>query len=243
MSWWDQVFRYCERGSDPSFWAEPLNAVSNAAFILAAIAAGVSFARKPRFEPAPGVAALIGLVLVIGIGSFLFHTYATRWAAMADVIPIGIFMLSYLGYALRTYLKLDWLWVAIGLVVFIAALQIAGSIDCPPGFFSSEAARGACLNGTGGYVPAFLAMLVIGAVLAFKRHKAGGYLFCAGLIFFVSMLFRIVDWELCSYTRIAGSAVGTHFMWHVLNAATLYLLLMAAVHHGQRIRDGKIPAD
>jgi len=109
VSWWDQVFRYCERGSDPSFWAEPLNAVSNAAFILAAIAAGISYTRRPRNEPAPGVIALILLVFIIGIGSFLFHTFATRWAAMADVIPIGIFMLSYLGYALRSYLKLNWL--------------------------------------------------------------------------------------------------------------------------------------
>lgn len=236
MSWWDQVFRYCERGSDPSFWAEPLNAVSNAAFILAAIAAGISYTRRPCNEPAPGVIALIVLVFIIGIGSFLFHTFATRWAAMADVIPIGIFMLSYLGYALRTYLKLNWLWVAVGLVIFVAALQIAGAIDCRPGFFSPASARGACLNGTGGYVPAFLAMMGIGAVLALKSHKAGGYLLCAGLVLFASMLFRIVDLELCSETRIAGGVIGTHFMWHLLNAATLYLLLMAAVHHGQRIR-------
>lgn len=236
MSWWDQVFRYCERGSDPSFWAEPLNAVSNAAFILAAIAAGISYTRRPRNEPAPGVIALILLVFIIGIGSFLFHTFATRWAAMADVIPIGIFMLSYLGYALRTYFKLNWLWVAIGLVIFIAGLQVAGSVDCRPGFFSSEATRGACINGTGGYVPAFIAMLGIGAVLACKRHKAGTYLIWAGLTFFASMVFRIVDWELCSHTRVAGSPVGTHFMWHILNAATLYLLLMAAVRHGRRVR-------
>lgn len=236
VSWSDQVFRYCERGSDPSFWAEPLNAVSNGAFIIAAVAAGISFVRQPRPEPAPGLAILITLVLVIGVGSFLFHTFATRWSAQADVIPIGIFMLAYLGYALRMYLKLGWVWVAVGLAVFIGALQLAGDVQCRPGLFSSSSAPGPCLNGTAGYVPAFLAMLGIGAVLQVRGHRAASYLLLASATFLISMVFRTVDLELCSLTRVAGSAIGTHFLWHFLNAATLYLLLMAAVRHGHRPR-------
>lgn len=230
MTWSAQVFRYCERGSDPSFWAEPLNAVSNGAFLIAAVAAAVSLARQPRSEPAPGVTALIGLVLVIGVGSFLFHTFATRWSALADVIPIGVFMLAYLGYALRVYLKLNWIWTAVGLALFVGALQAADSIPCRPGLLTATA--GPCLNGTIGYVPAFLAMVGIGSVLRFKRHPAAPYLVLAGCIFFASMLFRTVDLELCALTRLAGTAFGTHFLWHLLNATTLYLLLMAAVRHG-----------
>ena len=70
MSWSDQVFRYCERGADPGFWAEPVNALSNAAFLLAAIAAVVVMARQPgggkgRWPEQ----VLIALVFVIGIGS------------------------------------------------------------------------------------------------------------------------------------------------------------------------------
>ena len=41
--------------------------------------------------------ALILNVFVIGVGSFLFHTYATPRASAADVISIGVFMLVYLG--------------------------------------------------------------------------------------------------------------------------------------------------
>jgi len=237
VSWSDQVFRYCERGADPSFWAEPLNAASNGAFIVAAIAAGISLARQPRARRAPGVATLIALVFVIGVGSFLFHTYATRWAAQADVIPIGIFMLAYLGFALRVYLAANWLWTAAGLALFIGAMQFAGSIECRPGLFSTPAAAsGPCLNGTAGYVPAFLAMLGIGAVLRVKSHPASVYLLLAGVVFLVSMLFRTVDLELCALTRLAGAPVGTHFLWHLLNATTLYLLLMAATRHGLGIR-------
>lgn len=228
MSWSAQVFRYCERGSDPSFWAEPLNAITNGAFILAALLAAIALWRQRPPKPPLGIIILIALVFTIGIGSFLFHTFATFWAAQADVIPIGIFMLAYLGYALRVYLRLGWLWVLTGLTAFIGALRIADGIRCPPGFLGFGSG-GSCFNGTVGYVPAFLAMVGIGLVLQTKRHPAARYVLLAGAVFLVSMVFRTVDLELCAHTRIAGTVVGTHFMWHLLNATTLYLLLMAAV--------------
>lgn len=234
MSWSAQVFRYCERGLDPAFWGEPLNAITNGAFILAAIVAAIAYARQPKERSAPEVLALIALVFVIGVGSFLFHTFATRWAGLADVIPIGIFMLAYMGYALRAYLKLGWILTAVGVALFIAALQYAGTIQCRPGLISvTAAARGPCLNGTVSYAPALVAMIGIGAVLLLKRHPAAPYLLAAGAIFFFSMLFRIVDPETCTLTTVYGRPLGTHFLWHVLNAATLYLLLLAAVRHGR----------
>jgi len=36
MKWTDHIDGYCER-LDPSFWSEPVNAVTNAAFVIAAI--------------------------------------------------------------------------------------------------------------------------------------------------------------------------------------------------------------
>jgi len=39
--------------------------------------------------------AVIILAAMIGIGSFLFHTFATNWAAQADIIPIWMFIGSY----------------------------------------------------------------------------------------------------------------------------------------------------
>jgi hypothetical protein len=235
MTWSEQVFRYCERGQDPGFWAEPLNAITNAAFLLAALAAALELQKRGDLA----AAALIALVCVIGAGSFLFHTLATRWAGLADTLPIVTFMLGYLGYALRVYLGLGWIWTALGLLGFFGALQYADTIPCRPGLISvAEAARGPCLNGTVGYVPAFLAMLGIGGTLAFRRHPAAGYLLGAAGIFFLSMAFRTVDLEICALTRIGGRALGTHFLWHFLNAATLYLLLRAAVRHGGRVRAG-----
>lgn len=235
MSWSDQVFRYCERGADPSFWGEPLNAVSNGAFIIAAVAAEVTVARQPPGgRSSPGVMALILLVFAVGIGSFLFHTVATRWASLADVIPIGLFMLAYLGFALRAYLGAGWIATIIGLALYLVALRFAGGIECWAGLINVVAAAKHCLNGTAGYAPALIAMLGIGGVLALKRHPAGRYLVAAGGVFLVSMVLRTIDFEICDLTRISGRALGTHFMWHVLNAITLYLLLRAAVRTERR---------
>jgi hypothetical protein len=235
VAWTDQIFRYCERGADPSFWAEPLNATTNAAFLLAGVAALAEIARQPSRTRGVAETLLALLVLVIGTGSFLFHTYATRWAAIADTGPIGLFMLAYLAYALRVLLRLSWLTTAAGIVLFIAALKFAGDMECRPGLLSvTAAARGPCLNGTAGYLPAFLAMAAIGLVLALKRHPAWRYLLPAALVFLVSMVFRTVDLEVCALTRMLGKARGTHFLWHLLNATTLYLLLAAAIRHGRR---------
>lgn len=231
----DQIFRYCERGADPSFWAEPLNAATNAAFLLAGLAALTEIARKPSGERSVAEVLLALLVLVIGVGSFLFHTYATRWAAIADTGPIGLFMLAYLAFALRVLLRLSWLSTVVGVLLFVAALKLAGDIECRPGLLSvTAAARGPCLNGTAGYLPAFLAMAGIGLVLAQRRHSAWRHLVPAALVFLASMAFRTIDLEVCALTRVLGKARGTHFLWHLLNATTLYLLLLAAIRHGRQ---------
>jgi hypothetical protein len=241
MSWSDQLFRYCERGQDASFWAEPLNAISNGAFMIVAAAGAAALWRRQvtarRDDPDRwALWALVALVAIIGAGSFAFHTFATRWAALADVAPIGAFMLGYLAYALRRYVDLAWWAVVFGLVVFVAALQIAGSIECRPGLLAvTAAARGPCLNGTLGYAPALLAMLAIGSWLVLASDRAtGAMLLTAGAVFAVSMVLRTVDFEVCAATRLLGKARGTHALWHLCNALTLYLLLRAAIERSGR---------
>ena len=235
MAWSDQVFSYCERGGDPSFWAEPLNAVSNGAFIIAGLVAAWQLARSARADRALFEWCLVLLVLVIGTGSFLFHTYATQWAILADTIPISLFMLAYLGFALRRFVGLPWIGVALALLLFYAAIQFAQGLHCSNELLPVTRAAGKrCFNGTLGYAPAFAALLLVGGVLLWQRHPAARYLLAAGLVFFVSMVFRTIDFEVCGLTRFAGRALGTHFLWHILNATTLYVLLVGALHHGRR---------
>lgn len=238
MAWREQIFIYCERGQDPAFWAEPLNAVTNGAFIIASVLAARELLRQPEGRGRAAESLLVALVLVIGTGSFLFHTYATRWAQLADTAPIALFMLAYLAYVLRRFIGLNWAFVALGLMLFYLSLRYAGQIDCRPALLPVTAASGArCLNGSLGYVPALLTLAFMSAVLAALRHPAWRYLSSASAVFLVSLTFRTVDVELCDLGRLAGRAVGTHFAWHVLNAITLYILLIAALRHG-RVRSG-----
>src|SRR3984893_1401051 len=95
---------YCER-ADPSFWAEPVNALTNAAFLIAALLAFLEWHRRSRRDMAQ--LALIGVVALVGLGSFLFHTIATRGAALLDVIPIAVFIYGYFFLALRRLLRLS----------------------------------------------------------------------------------------------------------------------------------------
>ncbi|RME99419.1 MAG: hypothetical protein D6773_12945, partial [Alphaproteobacteria bacterium] len=110
MGAWEQVGCYCERGLDPGFWAEPLNATSNIAFLAASLMAYADYRARAQPQADPPAARfllfLILWVMVIGAGSFVFHTLATVWARLADVIPIAIFVLAYLFFAARRFLRL-----------------------------------------------------------------------------------------------------------------------------------------
>jgi hypothetical protein len=79
---------YCER-LGPGLWAEPLNALTNASFLVAAWFSWRMAARQQRLTS--GVWLLIGLMIAIAIGSGFFHTFATNWARILDVVPILIF--------------------------------------------------------------------------------------------------------------------------------------------------------
>jgi hypothetical protein len=231
---YEHVFRYCERGQDPSFWAEPLNAISNVAFLIAAAAAYVRWRDRPPYERSRFTLFLIALVFVIGIGSFLFHTFANGWSGAADVIPIGAFMLSYLGFALIKLAGFGWRETAFGMGAFILACAGAGQIgrhDGHIGFLTSVpgGADSLFMNGSAGYLPALAALFLLGLRLFRDRRPSGAPMLAASGVFLVSVALRSLDFTLCDAVAIGGRRVGTHFLWHLLNAATLYLLLLAAL--------------
>lgn len=223
MDFTRQLYNYCERGFDGAFWAEPLNAATNAAFVIAGIAALVLLARQPAGARPLRHMALAVLMIVIGTGSFLFHTYATVWAMLADVIPIWIFMLAYLAVALHDFFRLRLAWVVILTAAFAIILWAAGTVQCD---------GGACMNGSLGYMPAVAALWIIAFALIARRHPAAAHLLLAALVLSVSVSLRTVDRTWCEATVIGGYRAGTHFLWHLLNALTLYILTQAAILHG-----------
>lgn len=220
-SWFEPVRAYCER-TDAAFWAEPLNAVSNGAF-LAAAGAAVLRERMGRYQD-PAALVLAGLVAVVGIGSFLFHTLANRWSMLADVIPIGLFIYAYFLLAMRRFLGLSAPVAAALTVAFaVASFGLAPAIDVVTGLSSA-----ALSNGSIDYLPAVLALVGVGTALLLAagpaQRAAGLSLIGIAALFLLSLTFRTIDRSVCP-----GLTVGTHFLWHLLNAAVLYGLIAVAL--------------
>lgn len=220
MDWHRQVDAYCERVG-PAFWAEPVNALTNLSFILAALW-GVRAIRRhgPR-----DIAAwwLVLLVVAVGVGSFLFHTVATVWAAVADVVPITLFIVSYLVLTIRRYFEAAWWRAALVGLAFLPAAEALGRVVA--------GAAGDGLNGSEGYLPALAALVVCGVWLGRRRHPAGAALLVAAGVFAVSLTFRTLDDALC-----ARFPLGTHFLWHILNGVLLGWLLVTFARHGRPYR-------
>jgi hypothetical protein len=212
MDWSAPVSLYCER-SDASFWAEPFNAATNAAFLIAAAAAFWRW-RSAAGRDLPALALII-IVVAVGLGSFTFHTVATRGAALADVIPIAIFIYGYLLLALRRFLHVS-RGAALAIVVAFAAAAQALAALVPPRF----------LNGSVGYLPALTALIAVAAATdgATRRN-----LTVAAMVFSLSLALRTADLSVCGIFPI-----GTHFLWHVLNAVVLYVLLRRAIEATDR---------
>ena len=228
-----KIFAYCERGLDPGFWAEPFNAITNFGFIIAALYAMWELSRRPKEEPKLFRYLLAANVFIIGVGSFLFHTLATPEASAADVIPIGVFMLVFLGYALHVFVGLPVLAVLPMIGAFAYLIRQAMQVQCDAlGFGWTLLEKTNCLNGSFGYLPALAAMLMIGAWLAARRHAAAPYVLGAAVVFMVSVSFRATDRIWCNTISVMDKPIGTHFLWHTLNSIVLFLLLLAVIRHG-----------
>jgi hypothetical protein len=111
----DPIDAYCER-LGPGLWAEPVNALTNLAFILAAVAAASRLGR-----PAPPLGLALAVILgAIGVGSGLFHTFANPLTALLDVGAIAAFVLVYIYAVNRHVLGWPAMAAALGLLAFVA---------------------------------------------------------------------------------------------------------------------------
>jgi len=203
---------YCERTS-PAFDAEPINALTNIAYVVAGLAAWRLSRRRPNPDAAGLIAALIASVFAVAVGSFLFHTVGTVWASWADVVPILVFMLLMLWVTLRRFFGWPVAVTAISLVIF-------GGLTV-----SAEAFVPARLLWGGAYaVPSLVLLFGAGSALVALRAPAGWAYLSAGGLFVLSFVFRTLDMPYC-----AAWPTGLHFFWHLLNATLVFLLIRAVI--------------
>lgn len=236
MNFGEHVFLYCERGTNPALLAEPINAVSNVAFLLAGLIGLQLVLWRPPEERSSDQILLPVLVLFIGLGSLAFHLYADQGTSLADVLPISVFMLVYLGFALNRFLGVPPGFTVLLVIGFAAIVALTMQIQCGEGAIGFPGAElkdaKPCLNGSLFYLPALAALIVVGLILHERGQKAAPWLLWAAAIFAISITLRSLDLALCDKVLIEGRKVGTHFAWHILNALTLFLLLRASLDAG-----------
>jgi Ceramidase len=200
MDPWRRLDLYCER-TDPGFWSEPANALTNVAFLVAAV---LVWRRAAGARDGQVLAVLIAL---ISLGSFLFHTLATVWAAWLDQGAIALYIYVFLWLFLARVAGLPW-WGALGGLGVFAVASRALTAQFPPGSF----------NGSYAYFPALLALALLAAYAGQRRRQGSARLAAATGVFVVAIVCRSVDQTLCE-----SWPLGTHFLWHCLIAVVAYL--------------------
>ena len=194
---------YCER-TGPGLLAEPLNAVSNGSFIIAAWAAWRLAGGWGRLSA--GLRTLLALSTSVGIGSGLWHTLATASAMILDVVPIFLFIVWFLWLYARNVMRMPTPLALASMAAFVGASYYA------QGF-------GDLLNGSVAY-----AVLALGVFHARERSAARYALLGAAAAYARALGFRAIDQEVCS-----AFPIGTHFLWHSLTGLTAYLAMRTMV--------------
>lgn len=209
MAWLDAVDGYCERLT-PGYWAEPVNAVTNLAFV---VAAAVMWRRTAGL---PLARAMVLVLAVIGVGSYLFHTHANRVTGVMDVIPIVAFILLYVFAASRDFLRLTPWRAGLATVAFLPyAAATVPLWSMVPGLGSSA-----------GYAPVPVLILVYAWLLRRRAPATAQGLAAGAGLLVLSLVFRTVDEPLCGVLPM-----GTHFLWHLLNAVMLGWMINVYVRH------------
>jgi hypothetical protein len=206
---------YCERQSQPNFFAEPLNLITNLGFIIGAVLVFIFLKRnKMLIAKNFDILFLTFTLALIGVGSGAFHAIPNVITLNFDVIPIGIFIHFYLITFFIRILNLNLIKSILLVIAFIFAGYATGK------YFSADT-----LNGTIMYVPTYFTLLIMIFVMFLKQNQLYLHLINTAIVWTFSLAARTVDMQLCPYTM----NIGTHFIWHLLNAVVLYRLIMLVV--------------
>jgi hypothetical protein len=199
---------YCER-TDASLWSEPVNAITNLSFFIAAYFAYKLWKDSSRKKDS---LALVILAAIVGIGSSIFHTFATGWAKLADIIPIAIFIHVAVCSIFYRVFK------------FKFPLALLCTILFGAGSFYFKDLMPAKYNNFALYTPTLIFMTALSVGLAIRKNLLFKYFGLVAVLFAASLGFRTIDMQVCEQF-----ALGTHFMWHLVNGAVLYFAIRALI--------------
>ena len=219
----EDIDKYCERIS-PDLWSEPLNIASNLAFLISGLLLIRLYHSRLNEQQRKDwdIQGLIVLLFIIGIGSSLWHIYAKSWSLYTDVIPILLFInigiISCLYRVVGCSLSLT-----IGLFLFYQLFNFSLQSIFERDF----------LNGSIFYLPTWLLLIGISVVLKRSNNEYSQQFLGIMFVFTFALLFRTIDLGICSVVPI-----GTHFIWHMMSAYMMYLLVRILILNSIRVQTG-----
>lgn len=208
----------CERHAE-GFLAEPLNAVSNLAFIYVSIAIYRYYKANEdvTIRQIWDVKVMTLLIFIIGVNSIIFHTYPTQTTELMDTIPIVMFILIYFVSVIFRIGKCTKFQATVCFVAFIGFTHM----------LIHQFPR--ALNDSIGYLSSMISLIVIAVYLHLRARPSSQYFMLAAIIGVVSLFCRAIDREVCDVWPY-----GTHFLWHLFNATLLYILMKQIIRNVNR---------
>lgn len=197
---------YCERTNEQIF-NEPVNAISNIFFIIVSLSL-IKILRRNQSNKIYYIQPI--LIFFIGIGSFLFHLKPNIITLYSDVIPIFLFSLSFIFFFNRDVININYLNNALLFLLFFFLF-----------LFITPKLNYEILNGSEFYFANYFFLTMYTIWLYLKKSDFFQLLLLGFIFFNLSILLRSLDNHICEYFSI-----GTHFLWHFLNAYLLKILTL-----------------
>lgn len=208
----------CERHG-LGWLAEPLNVVSSFAFMAVAISIYRYYKREEDLQRKWiwDIHALTFITFLIGFNSVLFHAFPNPTTELMDTLAIVFFIIIYFWSVLFRIGRCNLFQASICFIAFVGFSHI----------FVHQFPN--ALNDSIGYLSSMIALIMIAVHLHLKARPSSQHFMLAAIIGVCSLFCRAIDKEVCPMLPI-----GTHFLWHTLNATLLYILLKQIVRNVNR---------
>jgi hypothetical protein len=195
-----------------------MNAWSNGAFLIAAIAGWRLLSLSPNAKAHRTIRALTLLAALAGIGGYLFHRSDAPYAKWGETVPILAFMLLYVWLLLRRFFHWNFV-IAIPVLALYAAAV----------YWLETRAPGSAPFGRAMNLPTLVLFLLAAIGFLLRLREAFWPMLWALVLLLASSVASTAGAQICPLLGL-----GTHVIWHLLDALLLYLLLRLAVLHAPR---------
>jgi hypothetical protein len=201
---------YCERAGHGIF-AEPLNLLSNLAFLAVAVLAAGMMRRRQGLSRL--TRTLPWSLAEVALASALYHSLNSPITFATDALSLLLFVVLAAMVVLREA-RLSPALVGVALLALIG-LEAAALFLLPQRF----------LNGSLTYLLMLLLLLLLMGLIARDHRQLVREMIPIGLLFAAAIFFRTIDMAVCPWFPL-----GTHFLWHLAAAGAAFYVARFTVH-------------